>query len=61
MTDCLETLDEIKNEAKELFIQNGGKKLNYVNCLNDTSRGINLYKELIIQNLKGWIDFDEKS
>ncbi len=61
VTDCLETLDEIKNEAKELFIQNGGKKLNYVNCLNDTSRGINLYKELIIQNLQGWINFDEKS
>ena len=55
VSDCLETLNEIKNEAKELFLENGGKKLNYVNCLNDSKGAIKLYEYLINQNLSGWI------
>ena len=56
VTDCLETLDEIKNEAKEIFIENGGEKLNYVNCLNDSNEAINLFEELIFNNLGGWLE-----
>ena len=56
VTDCLETLDEIKNEAYEIFVENGGKKLNYVNCLNDSLEGIDLFKYLISKNLLGWED-----
>ena len=56
VTDCLETLDEIQNEAKEIFIENGGKKLNYVNCLNDSKEAMNLFEELILKNLGGWLE-----
>ena len=54
VSDCLETLDEIKNEAKELFIENGGKTLKYINCLNYSPVAIKLYKDLIMKNLSGW-------
>lgn len=35
VSDCLETLEEISVTNKDLFIQNGGKTYNYINCLND--------------------------
>ena len=35
VTDCLETLDEIKNEALETFQEHGGKNLNYINWLKE--------------------------
>lgn len=54
VTDCLETLDEIKNEAREIFIENGGEHLNYINCLNDSEGGIELIKDLILNNITGW-------
>ena len=60
VTDCLETLDEIQKEVKETFILNGGKKLNYISCLNDSDEGINLFKYLIVKNLSGWVDFNKK-
>ena len=58
VTDCLETLDEIKNEANELFIENGGRSLNYISCLNDSRDGISVLKNQISKNLSGWIDFN---
>lgn len=33
--DCLETLDEIGVENRKLFLENGGKRLELVSCLND--------------------------
>ena len=54
VTDCLETLDEIKNEALETFQEHGGKNLNYINCLNDGEEGISLLSKLIQNNIKGW-------
>ena len=35
VSDCLETLEEIGMEAKESFIENGGKQFNTIPCLND--------------------------
>ncbi len=57
VTDCLETLDEIKNEAKETFLENGGEKLNYVECFNDNIESIKFFKNIIHKNLLGWMDF----
>ena len=34
--DCLETLEEIKMEGKEEFIEKGGKNFSYISCLNDS-------------------------
>ena len=55
VSDCLETLDEIKNEALETFKENGGNHLNYISCLNDGKEGISLLSKLIHDNLKGWV------
>ncbi len=33
--ECLETLEEIDGEAKEIFMSNGGEAFNYIPCLND--------------------------
>lgn len=33
--DCLETLEEINIELREVFIKNGGTEYYYINCLNE--------------------------
>jgi ferrochelatase len=35
VTDCLETLEEIKLQGRETFLQAGGEELIYLPCLND--------------------------
>lgn len=35
VADCLETLEEIAQEGKHIFIENGGKNYYYIPCLND--------------------------
>ena len=35
VSDCLETLEEIAMEAREDFIEKGGKELHVIPCLND--------------------------
>lgn len=54
--DCLETLEEIKDELCEEFIEAGGEHFHYIPCLNDSDGAIRLYKSLIDMDLKGWID-----
>ncbi len=34
ITDCLETLEEIDMQGKELFLKAGGKEFHYIKCLN---------------------------
>ncbi len=35
VTDCLETLEEIEEEGKEIFEEAGGGEFSYIPCLND--------------------------
>lgn len=35
VTDCLETLEEIEEEGKEIFEEAGGGEFHYIPCLND--------------------------
>jgi ferrochelatase len=53
--DCLETLDEIGNEARELFQRAGGQSLHLCQCLNDHPKWINAMRTLILQEGQGWI------
>ena len=46
-SDCIETLEEIKIEAKKTFIENGGQEFHYVPCLNDSSDHIDLMFKLV--------------
>jgi ferrochelatase len=55
-SDCVETLEEISGEAKEIFFEHGGEKFSFIPCLNDSEGGIRVLLHLIEQELKGWID-----
>jgi len=41
-TDCLETLEEMGIENELLFLQAGGHKFNYIECLNDGNAHVKL-------------------
>lgn len=40
--DCLETLEELAIENKQLFLDNGGEQYHYIPCLNDSDEHIEL-------------------
>jgi ferrochelatase len=54
-TDCLETLDEIGNEAREAFQHAGGEELHRCPCLNDHPAWIEAMRTLIKQEGQGWL------
>jgi ferrochelatase len=53
--DCIETLEEIAEENKEIFSANGGERFSYIPCLNDSAGGIKLLVHLIERELEGWV------
>jgi ferrochelatase len=53
--DCLETLDEIGNEARETFRHAGGELLHACPCLNDHPKWIAALKTLVIEEGRGWL------
>ncbi len=53
--DCVETLEEISVEAKEIFLEHGGEKFSFIPCLNDSEGGIRVLVHLIERELKGWV------
>ncbi len=50
-SDCLETLEEIKEREKESFIKNGGEAFSFVPCLNASNAHIQFLKKLVEQHL----------
>jgi protoporphyrin/coproporphyrin ferrochelatase len=54
--DCLETLEEINQEGRELFLHAGGQSFHYIPCLNDAPAGIAALAALAQQHLAGWLD-----
>jgi protoporphyrin/coproporphyrin ferrochelatase len=53
--DCLETLEELEIENREIFLHNGGEKFSYIPCLNDSDLGIEVMKAVALRELGGWI------
>ena len=49
--DCLETLEEIAMENKEIFLENGGESFEYIPALNDSDIHIQMMADLIKQSL----------
>ncbi len=47
--DCLETLEEIAGENKEIFLEAGGEVFNYISCLNADDAHIEMMQALIKQ------------
>jgi len=52
--DCLETLEEIAQEAREAFLQAGGTGFNYIPCLNDSPEWMTALASLTERHLAGW-------
>ncbi|WP_420960987.1 ferrochelatase [Brucella sp. IR073] len=55
VSDCLETLDEIGNEAAHSFRENGGVNFSFIPCLNDSGEGMAVIETLVRRELQGWI------
>ena len=52
--DCLETLEEISIQYRELFISNGGKRFEYIPCLNDGQDQLDQIRSIIDDSISGW-------
>ncbi|GAA5219232.1 ferrochelatase [Corallincola platygyrae] len=52
--DCLETLEEIKEENCEYFEEAGGEQYRYIDCLNDSPCHIQMMVTLVKEQLVGW-------
>ena len=53
--DCLETLEEIAGENKEIFLEHGGQDFSFIPCLNDSDGGIGVLLHVIERELAGWV------
>lgn len=53
--DCLETLEEIGIQNRNLFLEHGGARYDVIPCLNDSEAGVRMLAELVLQELAGWI------
>jgi protoporphyrin/coproporphyrin ferrochelatase len=54
VADCLETLEEISQEARETFLHAGGERFSYVACLNDSPQWLDALTALALRHLQGW-------
>jgi protoporphyrin/coproporphyrin ferrochelatase len=52
--DCLETLEEIAQEAREAYLEAGGERFSYIPCLNDRADWIDALASVAEQHLQGW-------
>lgn len=55
--DCLETLEEIALENRQIFLAAGGEQYRYLPALNDTPAHIDALAALIGQHGAGWPEF----
>jgi ferrochelatase len=55
VADCLETLEEIAMEGRDDYLAAGGKKYQFIPCLNDHPLWIKGLSELISVELTGWL------
>jgi ferrochelatase len=53
-SDCLETLEEISQEAKEAYLHAGGEVFHYIPCLNDSETWIQGLHGLSKEHMGGW-------
>jgi len=55
VSDCLETLEEIAEQAAESFLHNGGEKFAHIPCLNDSREGMAVLETVVRRELSGWV------
>jgi len=52
--DCLETIEEIDEENKEIFMDAGGEKFRYIPCLNDSEEHVSFIKAFLYKQTHNW-------
>jgi ferrochelatase len=57
--DCLETLEEINQENRTLFLKAGGRHYRYIPALNDSPRHIEALVNLILTHSQGWPEMSQ--
>ena len=55
-SDCLETIEEIGAENRDIFIKAGGRRFGYIPCLNDSQGHISFLAYLVRRNIAGWVE-----
>jgi ferrochelatase len=55
VSDCLETLEEIGDQAAESFHHAGGEKFTHIPCLNDSEDGMRVLENVVRRELMGWV------
>ncbi len=53
-SDCLETLEEISQEAQEAYLHAGGEVFHYIPCLNDSQAWVQAMYALSKEHMVGW-------
>lgn len=54
-SDCIETLEEIAQEAGEIFHHAGGQNFTHIPCLNDSDEGMAVIETVVRRELAGWL------
>jgi ferrochelatase len=52
--DCLETLEEIQQEAQEAFLHAGGESFSYIPCLNNHAQWIDALADISLNHMQAW-------
>jgi protoporphyrin/coproporphyrin ferrochelatase len=53
--DCLETLEELDGENREIFEHHGGEHFSYIPALNDSDAGMQVIEAIARNELQGWL------
>ena len=53
--DCLETIEEIGVENRDIFLEHGGEQFARIDCLNATPEGMDVIEAVVKRELAGWV------
>lgn len=54
--DCLETIEEIDQLNREIFLHHGGERFRFISCLNERDDHLDFLTDLVVRQLGGWVD-----
>lgn len=53
--DCLETIEEIDQLNREIFLHHGGERFRFITCLNAREDHLDFLAGLVARSLDGWL------
>ena len=53
--DCLETIEEIGVENRDIFLEHGGEQFARIDCLNASPEGMDVLEAVVKRELAGWV------